>query len=448
MDTRKVLIVDDDQLMREMLSDCLRVEGIDVRTAGTGEEALLMLEEAPADVIIADLVMPGMGGLDVLDRIKRLQPRPDVIIVTGYGTVESAVKALRLGACDYFQKPVNPESLLATVARALEGQRLLRADGPMRAAVELWESCRWLMATSDRARLFEQGLRALLSATGAGAGELLLWEWGQSDVEVATEVGLGDERSRALARQVEDLVLGAPAERPFVASLGEGGAALLVPLSRGEQVSAAMVSLRERESDFTPEHVHAASYLADHICWALERCQRTVEGSEQAFVDELTGLYNARYFDVVLGRELTLAQQSGNLGHTFSVLLVDIDHIKEVNDRFGHLTGSKVLVELGRVLRRCVREVDPVFRYGGDEFTILLRSADAAGAAHVAERIRRSIEAHPFLAREGLELRLTASIGVSNYPEHASTKERLVDLADAALFQGKKATRNTVVVAG
>src|SRR5207245_688821 len=168
-----------------------------------------------------------------------------------------------------------------------------------------------------------------------------------------------------------------------------------------------------------------ASYLGEHLCFALHHLLRATGPQELSFLDELTGLYNSRYFDVVVGRELAIAEASGSAARSFSVLALDIDDLRSVNDRLGHLTGSKVLVEIGRVLRRCVREVDPVFRYGGDEFTILLRGADAQGAAVVAERIRRSIEAHPFLAREGLELRLTACIGVASFPEHAGTKEQL-----------------------
>ena len=102
---------------------------------------------------------------------------------------------------------------------------------------------------------------------------------------------------------------------------------------------------------------------------------------------------------------------------------------------------------MGRVLRRCVREVDPVFRQGGDDFAVLLRGADTTGALHVAERIRRSVETHPFQSREGLDLRLTISASVVTYPDHATSKERLVDLAEGTLHLGKRGGRNAVHLA-
>jgi diguanylate cyclase (GGDEF)-like protein len=106
-----------------------------------------------------------------------------------------------------------------------------------------------------------------------------------------------------------------------------------------------------------------------------------------------------------------------------------------------------VLVEMGRVLRRCVREVDPVFRYSADDFALLLRGADRQAALHVAERVRRSIETHPFLSREGLDLNLTACIGMASFPDHARSKDALIDLAEAALRRAKREGRNAVQLA-
>jgi two-component system cell cycle response regulator len=442
-----VLIVDDDRLMREMLADYLRVDGMVVRVAASGEEALRLLAHEPADVVVADLVMPGMGGLDVLDRLTRRQPHPEVIVVTGYGTVESAVRSLRMGAFEYLQKPVSPEVLRGTVARAVELKRLLGQDDEVRRSVDLFLSCRRIVGLSERARVFEQGLATLLTCTSARAGLFVVWEWGKSDLEVAVRLGLCEERALALAREVEAIVLREAPERPLLTTLQDGEQVLIVPLSRGDQVSAAMMACQLPEAGFDAARLREAAFLGEHLCYALQNLMKTSEPQDVAFMDDLTGLYNARYFDVVLAREISATQITGGAGRSFAILLLNIDHLRGLNDRFGHLTGSKVLVEMGRVLRRCVREVDPVFRYGGDEYTLMLRGADSRGALQVAERIRRSIEAHPFLAREGLDIRLTASIGVVCFPEHGSTRERLLELADGALFRAKKTTRNVVVLA-
>jgi diguanylate cyclase (GGDEF)-like protein len=159
-----------------------------------------------------------------------------------------------------------------------------------------------------------------------------------------------------------------------------------------------------------------------------------------AYLDDLTHLYNTRYLEVALAREI-----SG--GRPFSVLFLDLDHFKGVNDTHGHLSGSRLLVEVARVLRSCVRDEDVVVRYGGDEYTVLLVGIDSGGGLKVAERIRRAIEDHRFLSREGARVRVTASIGLASFPEHAGAAAEILDLADRAMYRGKRTTRNVVYLA-
>ena len=120
---------------------------------------------------------------------------------------------------------------------------------------------------------------------------------------------------------------------------------------------------------------------------------------------------------------------------------MDLDHFKAVNDTHGHLVGSRLLVEVGRVLKGCVRERDIVVRYGGDEYVVLLRNTDSGGALKVAERIRRTMENHHFMPREGISLSLTTCVGVASFPEHARDKATLLDMADRAMYRGKRGTR-------
>ncbi len=131
----------------------------------------------------------------------------------------------------------------------------------------------------------------------------------------------------------------------------------------------------------------------------------------------------------------------------FSLLFLDLDYFKSVNDTHGHVVGSKLLVEVSRVLKACVRDNDVVCRWGGDEYVLLLRGTDSGGALKVAERIRRSIETHRFLAREGFRLQITTCIGIATYPEHAQDKDTLLDFADRAMYRGKKSTRNIIYLA-
>jgi diguanylate cyclase (GGDEF)-like protein len=142
-----------------------------------------------------------------------------------------------------------------------------------------------------------------------------------------------------------------------------------------------------------------------------------------------------------MDREVKRAERYGT---TLSVIFLDIDQFKDINDTYGHLVGSKILKELGKLLKNSTREIDTVIRYGGDEYTILLVETGLETAAIVAERIRRSIEHHRFLASEGLNIHITASLGYACYPEDTKSKVELIGLADQAMYSGKTSGKNVV----
>lgn len=163
----------------------------------------------------------------------------------------------------------------------------------------------------------------------------------------------------------------------------------------------------------------------------------------ESFLDELTGLHNQRYLPIVLEHEISRAKREGT---PFTLLFLDIDYFKMVNDGRGHWVGSRLLVELGKVLKGQVRACDYCFRYGGDEFIVLLGNAGSDDAVRVAERIRKSIEEKTFTV-EGHNLNLTVSIGLASYPQHAQTAAGLIQIADQAMYYGKRKSRNIVFVA-
>jgi diguanylate cyclase (GGDEF)-like protein len=147
---------------------------------------------------------------------------------------------------------------------------------------------------------------------------------------------------------------------------------------------------------------------------------------------------------LILDRELSLAKRNNT---EFSVLFLDLDHFKNVNDTHGHLIGSRLLFEVGQEIKRALRDSDITFRYGGDEFVIILSHTGLDQAVSVAERIRVQIEKKRFLVRDNLEIRLTASLGVATVPLHAITKQQILKAADEALYGVKKAVRNKVIAA-
>jgi len=160
--------------------------------------------------------------------------------------------------------------------------------------------------------------------------------------------------------------------------------------------------------------------------------------------DDLTRLYNARYLNLALRRETRLAARTSR---PLSLLFIDLDGFKSINDSHGHLAGSRALVEAGRVIRGSARETDIVARFGGDEFALILPDTPSPGALQVAERIRDRIARHEFLAGDGLNIHLTASVGVATLPDVAAAADELVQAADAAMYRVKDRGKNGIQAA-
>jgi diguanylate cyclase (GGDEF)-like protein len=160
--------------------------------------------------------------------------------------------------------------------------------------------------------------------------------------------------------------------------------------------------------------------------------------------DDLTGLYNSRYLNQVLRRESKRASRSGR---PLALLFLDLDGFKSVNDAHGHLCGSRALVEAAGVIRRCARETDIAARFGGDEFAVVLPDTGSEGAVAVAERVRERVFAHKFLAGDGFDIHLTASVGVAVLPDVAASAEELIKAADTAMYRVKDFGKNGVRLA-
>lgn len=178
-----------------------------------------------------------------------------------------------------------------------------------------------------------------------------------------------------------------------------------------------------------------------HTCW--NSAIKLQDAKDRAFVDDVTQLYNQRYLHLVLEKEIRRAEREKL---PFSVLFIDVDRFKSVNDSAGHLVGSKLLGSVADILRQNSRLVDYAFRYGGDEFVLVLVGTDAPEAHSVGERIRKQVEDTSFVIDEK-PVNLTISIGIASFPVHAKRKEDILRMADEAMYQSKNRNRNSVSLA-
>jgi diguanylate cyclase (GGDEF)-like protein len=184
--------------------------------------------------------------------------------------------------------------------------------------------------------------------------------------------------------------------------------------------------------------------LADFAAIALENARHVKRIHELTITDDCTSLFNARHMDFILETEIYRSQR---YGYEFSLVFIDLDHFKSVNDTHGHLVGSRLLAEVGLLVKSACRRIDFAFRYGGDEFVLVLPQASKENAFVVAKRLHKLIRDTTWLSEEGLNIHFTASIGVASYPSDAKSKVELIHLADEAMYLVKNTTRNGVAAA-
>ncbi len=216
----------------------------------------------------------------------------------------------------------------------------------------------------------------------------------------------------------------------------------LLPLQADDQSLGILQVTFERSLD--PAQIALLHGLARALGVAVRNAETFEKTRALTFTDDLTALYNARFMALYLDRELKRCRRARS---ALSLLFMDLDGFKNVNDTHGHLAGSRTLVEVGAVLEKTVRDADVLIRYGGDEFVIVFPETPLPGGLIIAERIRHVIEATKFLESQHIEARVSASIGIAAYPESADDVRALISSADRAMYRAKTLGKNRVVVA-
>jgi diguanylate cyclase (GGDEF)-like protein len=236
-----------------------------------------------------------------------------------------------------------------------------------------------------------------------------------------------------------------PASSAWVAKGTEIVSQAAVPLRAGDNVFGVMIMASSTRRELSTAEVDRLQVLGNQASLSLQNALLHGELERLSVTDRLTELYNHGYFKQRLEEEF---QRSVRFGHPLSLIMIDIDDFKEFNDTFGHPCGDRVLKSVSAVIRQNLREMDIAARYGGEEFVVVLPETMCEGAAAVAERIRTGVEQVIHEITENVAVSRTVSIGVAAYPHHARTAMRLLEMADAAMYRGKRAGKNRVEVSG
>lgn len=450
-----ILVVEDDRFFRDMFADLLIGQGYDVTTASSGPEGLEILAVQPFDLVVTDLVMPDVDGMEILAKARETEPSVDVIMVTGNANMESAIFALKHGARDYIVKPINSDEFLHSVAQCMEQRRILDENEELKCMLELYQNSQAIAGCLEIERLYHLILEAFAREIGVSRALALFLT--ENKLELMETKGLtaaiAEHYSSVIQTCISKNILGSrllmriqfSEKSAVVAGIEETKieeAHLIFMRDRGI-LQGVVVAFNEpglRLPDIDPKYKNIL-FLLEQSVLALENAGNYALAKDMLFIDDLSGLFNQRYLEVALDREM---KRIGRFSSQLAILFLDMDSFKQVNDKYGHLVGSRVLKEMGTLLRTSVRDVDVVIRYGGDEYTLILVETPPDVAAFVAERIRTVVDSHAFLAEEGYDIRLTCSIGYACCPDDALTKEDLMEMADQAMYDGKRSGKNCV----
>ncbi|MBP5856912.1 PleD family two-component system response regulator [Marivibrio halodurans] len=454
--TARVLVVDDLRPNVKLLEAKLTSEYFDVITASDGAEALERIRDSQPDIVLLDVMMPGMDGFEVCRRIKSdsSMMHIPVVMITALSDAADRVRGLEAGADDFLTKPVNDVAMFARV-RSLVRLKMLTDEWRLRE-----ETSGQFGVLRDEQPLYEVNAR-------------------RADVLVLDDNEIDSAKVAATLEQDEDAVTEVSSVEDATAHLRAARFDLVIVNLRLDRQDALRFCGQMRANDatrYTPILVVAEEDDTERLAKGLdlgindylikpidrqellartrtqirrqryqERLRDNYERSlAMALTDSLTGLYNRRYLTAHMNSLIGRMRDSGK---PLAVLMFDIDYFKQINDTHGHGVGDDVLVELSRRVVHNVRSVDTVARFGGEEFLVLMPDTEEALASTVAERLRVSVAREPFQGRDAdaQALEITISVGVAMFDGATDSVESIIKKADDALYEAKRSGRNKAV---
>lgn len=452
--TARVLVVDDVPANVKLLEARLSAEYFDVITAMSGREALAICERAECDLVLLDVMMPDMDGFEVCRRLKSstLTHHIPVVMVTALDQPSDKVRGLEAGADDFLTKPI-PELALTARVRSLSRLKMVTDELRMR-------------AVTSRDIGIESPEREALADTGRGGRILIVDDRPASYERIAAmlstehEVEVETDANRALFHAADgnfDLLIISLGLENFdglrlcsqLRSLERTRNIPVLGVTEADNNARMVRGLEIGVNDFLMRPIDKNELLARARSQVrkrryTERLRDNVQMSiEMAITDALTGLFNRRYME---SHVATLVEQAAARGKPLTVMVLDIDYFKSINDTYGHDAGDDVLRDFALRIKRAIRGIDLACRYGGEEFVLVMPETDMAVAAMVAERLRRRIAAEPFSIQKGAKsVPVTISIGIAGLRDKDDTAASVLKRADQALYRAKRDGRNRVV---
>ncbi|HSM40696.1 MAG TPA: PleD family two-component system response regulator, partial [Afifellaceae bacterium] len=438
--TARILVVDDVLANVRLLEVRLKAEYFDVKTALNGQDALDIAIRDRVDLVLLDVMMPGMDGLEVCRRLKDMPETAHipVVMVTALDGAQDRIKGLEAGADDFLTKPVS-EIALITRVKSLLRLKMMTDELSLRAATmqsvgvdttEIFSTNRQfdgrVLLVDDRPSSIEKVKSALgddfsIDQQADPAVAFHLAETVGYDL-IITSLNLSGSDGLRFCSQVKMientrytpvLLISDPDEKPMLLRALDLGVNdyIIRPIEVNELRARVQTQLRRK-------------VYADRLRGMV------TNAVELAITDPLTGLHNRRYLDSHLR---SLVERSANAGKPMSVLAFDLDFFKGINDTYGHDAGDDVLREFAHRLKKSVRGIDLVVRHGGEEFVVVMPETDLKHATNVADRLRQDVEGEVFNTSAGDSIPVTVSVGVSEFQGPSDTAEALMRRADQAL---------------